>query len=129
MRTLASTMLAAAALALCAPGLSLALPLAGGVDRTLAAATASGQAVLVKEQPRRRVVVRRRVETFPFYPGSPAPSAGVYVGGGYPYYYMPNGYPYHYAGTYWPYYYGRYRYPGLDYSPHVFFGFAESDFR
>ena len=74
------------------------------------------------------MVIRRRVEPFPFYPNSVA-SAGIHVGGGYPNYYIPNGYPYYYAGTYWPHYYGRYRYPGLDYSPYVFFGYAESDFR
>ena len=129
MRNLASTMFATFALALCAPGMSLALPVAAGIDRAIAAAPASGQTVLIGDQPRRsRVTVVRRSTAFPFYPSGPVVSGGVLVGNGYPYYYVPNGYPYYYAGTYWPHYYGRYRYPGYEYSPYAFFGFNPSDF-
>jgi hypothetical protein len=126
MRNLASTMLATFALAICSPGLSLALPLAGSIDRAITAAPASGQTLLIQQKPRRS---RTGSSEYSFYPRGPAPSAGVVVGNGYPYYYIPNGYPYYYAGRYWPHYYGRYRYPGYDYSPFVFFGYNESDFQ
>jgi hypothetical protein len=131
MRHLASTTLAVFALAMCSPGVSLALPLAGGIDRAVAAAAAaSAQALLVHDQPRRkRTTVVRRSTAFPFYPSAPVPSAGIVGSNGYPAYYMPNGYPYYYAGQYWPHYYGRYRWPGYDYSPFAFFGYAPSDFQ
>jgi hypothetical protein len=119
MRNFASTLLAAVALTLCTPGLSLALPLAGGIDRAIAAAPASGQAVLIGDQRRSGVV--RRYDNYPFYPGRPT-YQGVIVGDGYPFYYSPNGYPYYYAGRYWPHYYGRFAWPGYDYSPFAFFG-------
>jgi hypothetical protein len=128
MRNLASTMLAAVALAVCAPGLSLALPLAASIDRAIAAAPANGQTILIGDQPRRSRAVARRYDNYPFYPGRPT-YQGVVVGNGYPYYYSPNGYPYYYAGQYWPHYYGRYRWPGYDYSPFAFFGYAPSDFQ
>jgi hypothetical protein len=136
MRNLASTLLAAVALAVCAPGLSLGLPLAGGIDRAIAAAPAGGQTVLIQDEPRRsRADAARRsraagraYDNYPFYPGRPT-HQGVIVGNGYPYYYSPNGYPYYYAGRYWPHYYGRYLWPGYDYSPFAFFGYAPSDFQ
>src|SRR4051812_15844682 len=86
MRHLASTTLAVFALAMGAPGVSLALPLAGGVDRAVAAAApASAQALLINDQPRRkRTTVVRRSPAFPFYPNAPVPSAGVVVSNGYP---------------------------------------------
>lgn len=130
MRTLASTMFATVALALCAPGTSLAAPVAAGIDRAVAAAPATGRTVLIGDQPRRsRTTVVRRSSAFPFYPSAPVASAGVVVGGGHPFYYLPNGYPYYYAGYYWPHYYGRYRFPGYDYAPYAFFGFSPSDFQ
>jgi hypothetical protein len=132
MRNLAATMLATVALAMGAPGLSLAVPLAAGLDRAIAAAPAGGQIHLVNGEPRRtRVTTVRRSDAaylYSFYPRA-AVSYGAVVGGGYPYYYVPNGYPYYYAGQYWPRYYGRYRYPGYDYSPFAFFGYRASDFQ
>jgi len=129
MRKLAATMVAAVALAIGSPGLSPVLPVAGGIDRAVAA-EASGQGRATEYRPRRkRVIVDRSADyLYSFYPQAMV-SQGVLVGGGYPYYYVPNGYPYYYAGKYWPHYYGRYRYPRDDYSPNVFFGYNESDFR
>jgi hypothetical protein len=129
MRNLASTMLAIVALAICAPGVSLALPVGGGIDRAISAAAATAQTILISDQPRRsRVTVVRRTTASSFYPSGPVASAGVVVGNGYPAYYLPNGYPYYYAGRYWPHYYGRYYWPGYDYAPYAFFGFSPSDF-
>jgi hypothetical protein len=131
MRKLAATMFAAVGLAICSLGLLPALPMAGGIDRAVAA-EASGRGLTIDYRPRRKrvVVVRRSAADYlySFYPQAMV-SSGVVVGGGYPYYYIPNGYPYYYAGAYWPHYYGRYRYPRDDYSPNAFFGYNESDFR
>jgi len=130
MRKLAATMVAAVALAICAPGLSPVLPVAAGIDRAVAA-EASGREIATDYRPRRKrvVVVDRSADyLYSFYPQAMV-SSGVVVGGGYPYYYIPNGYPYYYAGKYFPHYYGRFRYPRDDYSPNAFFGYSESDFR
>ena len=131
MRKLAATMLATSALAIGSPGLSLALPLAAGINRAISAVPGSTQALAIKDQPRRqRGAAGRRSNAYPysFYPRASV-SYGAIVGNGYPYYYVPNGYPYYYAGQYWPRYYGRYRYPGYDYSPFAFFGYRPSDFQ
>ena len=126
MRHLASTLSAAFALAICAPTLSLALPLAAGLDRTIAAAPAGGQVLAIKDKRQRTDVGGRRYTVMPYYADHPSGSYGVY-GNGYPYYYGQYGYPYYYSRT-WPQYYGRYRYPDLDYSPYAFFGYRPSDF-
>ena len=134
MRNLAPTMFAASAFAMCSPGLSLASPLAGGIDRAIAAAAGAGQTVLIQDQPSRSRAdasrssrAARQYDNYPFYPGRPT-YQGVIVGNGYPFYYSPNGYPYYYAGRYWPHYYGRVLWPGYDYSPFAFFGYVPSDF-
>ena len=128
MRSFASTMLAAFALATGAPGHSHAFPSGGGMDRAIAAAGVSGQPRAVHDKPKRYVVVPSpRYTVMPHYADHPRGSYGVY-GNGYPYYYGGYGYPYYYAGYYWPHYYGRYRYPGYDYSPYAFFGYRPSDF-
>ena len=128
MRHLASTMLAAFALAVCAPGISLALPLAAGIDRSIAAAPAGAQILAVKDEQRRvKVKTSRRYLVMPRYADHPSGAYGVY-NNGYPYYYGGYGYPFYYAGYYWPHYYGRYRHPGYDYSPYAFFGYRPSDF-
>jgi hypothetical protein len=128
MRNLASTMFAIVALGICSPSISLALPLAVGIDRSIAAAPVTGQVLAIKDQARRsRADAGRRYTILPYYANHPSGSYGVY-GNGYPYYYGQYGYPHYYAGQYWPHYYGRYRYPGYDYSPYAFFGYRPSDF-
>ena len=140
MCNLASTMFAAFALAICLPGISLAVPLAAGIDRAIAAAPVNGQTLAIQYQPRndradasRRTVhnkARRSYKTgYTFYAVPPSSTYGAHYATGYPYYYPGyGGYPYYYAGYYWPQYYGRYRYPGYDYSPFAFFGYRPSDF-
>jgi len=150
MRNLASTMFAVFALAICLPGIALALPLAASIDRAIAAAPVNGQTLAIQYQPRndradasRRTVnnkARRSQRTgHTFYAVDPASSypayyangyyGNGYYGNGYPFYYPGyGGYPHYYAGYYWPHYYGRYRYPGYDYSPFAFFGYRPSDF-
>ena len=128
MRNLASTMFTAFALAIWSPSISLALPLAGGIDSSIAAATVSRQVLAINDQQRRnRTKAGRRHLLLPRYASHPSGSYGVY-GNGYPYYYGQYGYPYYYAGYHWPRYFGRYRYPGYDYSPYAFFGYRPSDF-
>ena len=127
MRILASTMFAAVALAVCAPGHSHAFPTSGGIGRAVAAAPAGAQILAVQYQQGYVVVPNTRYTVMPLYADHPRGSYGIY-NNGYPYYYGGYGYPHYYAGYYWPRYYGRYRYPGYEYSPFAFFGYRPSDF-